>query len=706
MIGMCRRLVLTSALLVLTSLALPAQPPAPAAQRPPAPPAPSPAGAQPPTVTFRTEVNYVEVDAVVTDAQGSFVRNLTKDDFEVLEEGKKQDLTVMSLVDIPIERPDAPLFTPTTIEPDVATNTKEFNGRVFVLVLDDLQTHFARSVRVRTAAKQFVDRYLGANDIAAIVETGARKDGAQEFTSNHRLLIKAIDNFAGQKIRSATLDKIDDFYMQREYNPGAAPRDLSEAERSFKARNTMATLRQVADYLAGVRGRRKSVIYFSEGIDYDIENTIQNRFASEVRDEMQSAIAAATRANVTFYAIDPRGLLGMSDEAIDISSLPSDPTLNLGFSALNDELRRSQDTLRVLSDETGGFAAVNRNDYRDAFGRIIQDNSGYYLLGYYSTDTRRDGRFRKLEVRLKRPGLSVRARRGYVAAKGKPPSTDAANKATSAPLKEALDSPIPISGLGISLFAAPLKGAAPNGSVALTLEIEGRRLTFASENGQFHDDVEVSVLAVDRDTKIRDGGRDVVQLRLKPTTHDVVSKNGVRISRRLELPPGRYQLRVGVRDGGSGATGSVLYDVEVPDFAKEPLSMSGLLLSSAYATRIPTANPDPDFKDVLPAQPTAIRDFPRNDQLALFTEVYDNQTKVAHRVSIKTTVIADDGKVVHTAEDERKSEELNGAKGGYGYATKIDTANLTPGRYVLRVEATTLLTNGGKAMRELEFRIR
>ena len=713
MMVMSRRLILTGALLVVSSLALPAQQPAPAAQRPPAAPASAPTGqqppgtaAQPPTVTFRTEVNYVEVDAIVTDAQGTFVRNLSKDDFEVLEEGKKQDLTVMSLVDIPIERPDAPLFTPTAIEPDVATNTKEFNGRVFVLVLDDLQTHFARSVRVRAAAKQFVERYLGANDIAAIVETGARKDGAQEFTNNRRLLIKAIDNFAGQKIRSATLDKIDDFYMQREYNPGAAPRDLSEAERSFKARNTMATLRQVADYLAGVRGRRKAVVYFSEGLDYDIENTIQNRFASEVRDEMQSAIAAATRANVTFYGIDPRGLMGMSDEAIDISSLPSDPTLNLGFGALNDELRRSQDTLRVLSEETGGFAAVNRNDYRDVFGRIIQDNSGYYLLGYYSSDARRDGRFRKLEVRLKRPGLTVRARRGYVAAKGKAPSTDAANKATSPALKEALDSPIPISGLGISLFAAPLKGAAPNGSVALTLEIDGRHLTFANENGQFHDDLEVSVLAVDRDTKIRDGGRDVVQLRLKPTTHDVVSKNGVRISRRLELPPGRYQLRVGVRDGGSGATGSVLYDVEVPDFAKEPLTMSGLLLSSAYATRIPTANPDPDFKDVLSAPPTAIRDFPRNDQLALFTEVYDNQTKLAHRVSIKTTIIADDGKVVHTTEDERKSEELNGAKGGYGYATKIDTANLAPGRYVLRVEATTLLTNGGKAMRELEFRIR
>ncbi|MEO7274255.1 MAG: VWA domain-containing protein, partial [Vicinamibacterales bacterium] len=421
---------------------------------------------------------------------------------------------------------------------------------------------------------------------------------------------------------------------------------------------------------------------------------------------MQAAIAAATRANVTFYGIDPRGLIGMSDEAIDISSLPSDATQSLGFGALGDELRRSQDTLRVLSEETGGFAAVNRNDFRDTFGRIIQDNSGYYLLGYYSSDTRRDGRFRRVQVRLTKPGLTVRARRGYIAAKGKPPAPETANKATSAALKEALDSPIPISGLGINVFAAPMKGAAPNGSIAMTLEIEGRRLSFASDNGQFHDDIEVSVLAVDKDAKIRDGGRDVVQLRLKPTTHQVVAQNGVRITRRLELPPGRYQLRVGVRDGGSGATGSVLYDIDVPDFAKAPLTMSGLLLSSAYATRIPTANPDPDFKEVLPGQPTAIRDFPRNDQLALFTEVYDNQTKVAHRVSIKTTVIGDDGKVLQTHEDERKSEELNGAKGGYGYQTAVDTKTLAPGRYVLRVEATTLLTNGGKAMRELEFRIR
>ena len=109
---------------------------------------------------------------------------------------------------------------------------------------------------------------------------------------------------------------------------------------------------------------------------------------------------------------------------------------------------------------------------------------------------------------------------------------------------------------------------------------------------------------------------------------------------------------------------------------------------------------------MLPAPPTTIRDFPRGDTLALFTEVYDNQTKVAHRVAIKTSVIADDGKVVYTAGDERKSDELQGAKGGYGYSAAIETKGLAPGRYVLRVEAETLLTDGGKAKREVEFRVR
>jgi VWFA-related protein len=684
---MSTRSALTVLLVVLGSVLLPAQ--------------------EQPPVTFRVEVNYVEIDAVVTDAQGNFVPGLTKDDFEIVEEGKPQALSILTRVDIPVERADAPLFSPTAIEPDVQSNTKPFNGRVIVLVLDDLQTHFARSVRVREAARQFIERYLGENDIAAVVQTGARRDGAQEFTGNRRLLLAAVQNFAGQKARSATLDKLDDYYMQRDVGSLATPRDLSEAERVFKARNTYSTLRQVANYLAGVRGRRKAVVVFSEGVDYPIDNPIYNRYASDIRNEMQAAIAAATRANVSFYGVDPRGLSGLGDEAMDVRSLPDDPTLGLGITSLNDELRRSQDSLRTISDETGGFAAVDRNDLRTAFSNIIQDNSSYYLLGYYSSDTRRDGRFRRVQVRVKRPGLTVRARRGYVAPSGKAASAKGAPEGTASPaLREALDSPIPVSGLGLRVFAAPLKGAAPNGSIALTLEVQGQDLKFAPQNGLFTDDIEVSVIAVDRDAKIREGGRDVVQLRLRPQTHDVVSRAGVRIARRLELPPGHYQLRVGARDGGSGAVGSVHYEIDVPDFAKSPMSMSGLFLTASSSAGTPSVNPDADLKGIMPAPPTAVREFARGDRLSLFTEVYDNQTDTPHRVAITASVIADDGKVVHSAADERRSEELQGGRGGYGYTAAIDTSGFAPGRYVLRVQAETLLAKGPAATRELEFRIR
>jgi VWFA-related protein len=121
-----------------------------------APAAPPPQ--QQPPVTFKVEVNYVEIDANVVDAQGNFVRTLGKDDFTIFEDGKPQSLTAFAMVDIPIERPDPPLFSKTAIPPDVATNRKPFEGRVFVLVLDDLHTRFTRTSRTRAAARQFVER--------------------------------------------------------------------------------------------------------------------------------------------------------------------------------------------------------------------------------------------------------------------------------------------------------------------------------------------------------------------------------------------------------------------------------------------------------------------------------------------------------------------------------------------------------------------
>src|SRR5262249_17527677 len=166
--------------------------------------------------TFKLRVDYVEVDVVVTDRQGNLVRDLKKEDFQVLEDGKSQAITNFTLVDIPIERFDRPLFTNTPIEPDVKTNERPFDGRVYVMVIDDLHTRFGRSIRVKTAAKQFIERRLGANDLMAVVHTSGAAEANQEFTSNKRLLLAAVDKTQGRKLDSATANKSAEFYRTRD----------------------------------------------------------------------------------------------------------------------------------------------------------------------------------------------------------------------------------------------------------------------------------------------------------------------------------------------------------------------------------------------------------------------------------------------------------------------------------------------------------
>jgi VWFA-related protein len=676
------------------------------AQSAQSPPAQARPQREQPAVTFKVEVNYVEVDATVTDLRGNPVRGLSKDDFQLLEDGKPQAISVFSLVDIPIERAERPLFSPTPIEPDVKTNERGFDGRVFVLVLDDLHTHPLGSVRVRKAAHEFVDRYVGANDLVAVIQTGGRLDGAQDFTSSRRLLDRAIDRFMGQKTRSATLGKIDQYVGQRGTPNASDPlRDPDEAERGYKARNTLETLESLSNWMAGIRGRRKAVVFFSEGVDYDITDPINNRYASDIIQTTQDLIGAATRANVSIYSVDPRGLTAFGDDSMEIQSYGPDAPAELSNAGLQSELRLSQDSLRVLADETGGFAAVNSNDMRSAFSRILDESSTYYILGYYPANDRRDGRFRKLEVRVTKPGVQVRARRGYVAPKGKvAPPTAEASAGTSTELRDALNSPLPTSGLTMSAFAAPFKAAAPDASVILGVEIGPRDLKFVERNGRYVNELEFSYLAIDQKGKTTAGDRQSLKLDLRPQTFQAVERQGFRVLSRITLPPGRYQLRVAAREANGGKLGSLHYDLDVPDFAKDPLVMSGLLVTSAAASRTPAATDDAELKQVLPAQPTTLREFVPADQLALFVEVYDNRGSTPHTVDITTTVRADTGTVVFKTEDARKSEELKGARGGYGYTAQVPLQGLAPGLYVLRVEARSRL-GGDVVVRETPIRI-
>ena len=673
-----------------------------------------------PPITFRSEVNYVEVDAVIRDAQGNFVRDLRQGDFQVFEDGVPQAVTAFSLIDIPITLSDRALFLPEDIEPDVRSNADGPEGRLYALLLDDIHTGAMRSVSVRRAATQFIERHLGANDLAAVIHSSGRTDGAQDFTNSRRLLTKAVSTFMGRKLRSPTLNKIDSYNLTRGGSQAPTIQDTERNERLYNARSTLSTLKSLSDWLAGIRGRRKAVVFISEGIDYDIwdnvgpssatvngVNILRSGDGSLLVNEMRDVIAAATRANVSIYAVDPRGLYFPGDEAMQMTGLPADAeALGLGVFALQDELRLSQDSLRGLAEETGGFASVSSNDFSSAFRRIVDVNSTYYVLGYYSTNEKRDGRYRKIEVKLSRPGLDVNARKGYVAPRGKAPGskTIEASAGTSKELREALNSPLQESGLKMAVFAAPLKGPAAKAAVGIVTQFTGKQFGFAEKDGKFTDRLEMSYVAINKQGKMTDGKRDYVDLSLKPETHQRVLQSGFRVLTRMELPPGTYQLRVAAKASGGG-TGSVHYDLVVPDFLKDPLSVSGIMVASRTSAGVPTAGAIPDLGDALPAPPTTARTFSASDELAVLAEVYDNEGAQPHSVDITTTLKAEGRVQVFANSETRSSKELGGARGGYGYTTKIPLKDLAPGLYVLTIEAKSTLGRTDAASRQVQIRI-
>ena len=231
----------------------------------------------PPVPTFRAEVEYVEVDALVTDEQGRVVSDLQKEDFRVFEDGRPQTIANFGFVKIPVEmggRLDA-------IEPDVVTNERPFAGRIYTLILDDLHTAPSRAPLVKSAARQFIERHLAANDLMAIVRTAGRSGDSQDFTGSKRLLLEAVDTFMGVKLESAAVSRNEEYFRGTGAN-GRAISDPFDTERGFNARTTTRTLRQAAEWLGGIRGRRKTILFISEGIDYDITDPFNNRSASPV----------------------------------------------------------------------------------------------------------------------------------------------------------------------------------------------------------------------------------------------------------------------------------------------------------------------------------------------------------------------------------------------------------------------------------------
>ena len=709
--------------------------------------APRQGSGQAPEVTFRVEVNYVDVDAVVTDERGNFVSGLTRDDFEVFEDGKPQKIDMFSYVELPVEPPDRFVFINRPVTSDARSNRRAFDGRVYVIVLDDLDISPLRGGLVRDAARNFVERHLGANDMAAVVYTSGRTDATQDFTSDRALLLAAIDKFMGRRLRSAAVEALERHYHREltavnrpddysnqgaDVKDAAAPLDIRDLEREQRAMAVLDTLRNLGEFMAGVRGRRKALLLFSEGLEMPMGEIYGIHTATDVVGAIKDAVTAAARSNVNVFALDPRGLIGMTSEYIETAGSHA-PDVALGvFAAQNaqqgllNEMKLSQDSLRTLAEETGGFAAVNQNTLNMAFDRIVDANSRYYVLGYYPPNHARDGRFHRIEVRVKRPGLRVSARRGYASPRGRTAAErkrdEDANRlrdarrtvasSTSPALREALDTPLPQSGLTFSLQAAPFRLDSKEASVALAIELDGDRLQFEPKPGiGFANTLEVAFFGINENGRAQRATRAEFNLTLRPETFERVKANGLRLNPRITLPPGRYQIRVGARERVAGQVGTVFYDIDVPDFRKDPLMLSGLLLTATSAPGAMTAQPDSAASKTLPGPATSRRVFKQSDTLTVYAEVYDNTSRRARpqsrlaagspstQIEARVTLTSETGKEVFSA-TEAISNGGADAWTAYAITRDVPLKNAAVGRYVLQVEARPLTANGARVVRE------
>jgi VWFA-related protein len=631
---------------------------------------------------FHVSVDVVEVTVTVTDDVGRPVRNLTRGDFEILDEGQPQSIAVFSQVELslPSSRRGGSIVPLT-----VGSNAFASDGRVFALVLDDQLTQPFRTLSVRKLAREFVEGHVGASDLVGVFSTGGRGALTQEFTTDHARVLAAIDRFQGNRIRRGP---------------------ETDAERVYGIETAMETIAALAGHLQGIRGRRVAAVFISEGIDYNIyqamrPSTIPGNLtpaavsallgargerstgATEDREPqatpviraIQRAMDALSRANVVLYGVDPRGLYSTDGEWIEFSA--QDKTSAPPPS--REEHARSIESLRFISDRTGGFALVNTNDFGSLFGRIVQESSHYYVLGYSPSRRGKPGEYRRITVRVK-PGLRVSGREGYVVP-GLRPSV-----ATPRPVLAALDDSLPLPHLPLRVMALPLGRTNAEDEdrrqVQVIVEIDGPGLAFREENGRFVERLELAVKTLNGvAVEEHRSATEMTLPPLSPAQRDRIGRTGVRWLAALTLRPGRHVLRVAAHSLSGGRTGSVFTDLEVAPLA-DPFYVSDLVVTASSSAEAPTAGQQSILP--LPGPPTTRRTFGLGEEIAVGA-VLDSRSSVPP--SLTAGVDRLDGDLRSTVLRGIPSVSRADGEGDVSYVVyRVATTTLQPGRYAIRLE--------------------
>ncbi len=358
--------------------------------------------------TFTTTTTYIQVDAHVVDGRGRFVRGLQKSDFRVLEDGQVQTLAYLELVDssAPVESRPSPLSqkAPEEAAP-VGSPPPRAAGTVYYLVVDDLHVRAERTTTVRQLAGDFLRRVPGTGDLVGMVLTSGI-GGVIHPSLDRQPLLDRIPRIMGKKMRSAAM-------------ASAVELDAQNRARTDQARAALRALADAVTDAAATAGGRKTLVLISEGIDPNKGSNqklpgAQNdpyswTVDAETDDELKSVVAVANRANVSVYALDPRGVAGRLGDNIEA---PDRRDRGVTADVLLAEERRSQEILEDLAAATDGLSFTRTSNFAGAFDRIKGDSGTYYLLSYKRPETTRKG-YHRIEVKVDRPGVTVRARKGY-----------------------------------------------------------------------------------------------------------------------------------------------------------------------------------------------------------------------------------------------------------------------------------------------------
>ena len=575
----------------------------------PAPDQPQDDQTQPPV--FRSEINFVRVDAIVTDDDDNPVLDLTAEDFEILEDDTQQEIETFELVEITGE-PDPTLPPPSSIrnEYDEEREAARSDSRIFVFFLDDYHVRELNAMRLTAPLVEFVETQLKPTDLVAIMYPLTPLFDVR-LTRNHEQIVHALQSFDGRKYRYDPRNMYEQQYAHY-------PTTVVERIRNDVS---LSALKALAMHLGGLREGRKSVIVLSEGYSnyvppqlrderadgggqsstqrYDPfagqnsqEQTFQFFEDSSMRMNLVYTADIANKNNTSFYMVDPRGL---AVSEYDMSTVP------IGLRTDSRILRNLQDTLHLLAEETDGRAIINRNDVSPGLAQIVKDQTAYYLLGYTSSDAPTDGKFHEIEVRVKRRDIKVRARKGYYAL------TEANAARVLAPPKPVLPKAIDTA---LSTLAEPIRGRLVRTWVGTRRGDNGKtRVTFVwepvgtNQSQRRESASQVTLMAMsDSDAYFRG---------------QVPARGDDSPRAEFEADPGALEFNVAIEDQYGDVIDRAVREVTVPDFTGTDVALSTptvLRARNALAMRQLVTDAD--------ALPTASRYFRRTDELLVRVEAY------------------------------------------------------------------------------------